>query len=412
MLKYHVNYFKLKKRLSLVLINSGRNIVPLALNSLISFLVIKFSSFSVWGELVSYIIIINLCTQLVGWGSKQYLLREFSLDNSKVSTNWSENVKARVPLLIIVLLIILLLRIPEDFKFMLVFWQIIIFINRSYEVLILYFKKMKFFLLMEIMLSLISISIVIVSNKNITVRLVLFVFVVIEFIRLLILGMYFNKKVLYNFTASINLKILSAGFIFFLLGTIGMLQSRLDLYFVALLLHKNELAVYQILINYILLIQAATGFIIQPYLKEIYRMNHRTLSKYSFRFTLFGLIISVPITFSLAFILEKIYGIDISWNIIFLSYLYIVPIFYYTIRVYVLYKIKKESLILITGISVLVLSIPLNFFLISIFKINGALFAGVIGELLSLSFYFFFEKKVGLINGAKSINKQIEISQP
>ena len=57
-------------------------------------------------------------------------------------------------------------------------------------------------------------------------------------------------------------------------------------------------------------------------------------------------------------------------------------------------------------------NIPLNYFMISIYKINGALIAGVIGELLSLSFYFFFEKRVGLIRGTKLINKQIEISQP
>ncbi|MFA5803951.1 MAG: polysaccharide biosynthesis C-terminal domain-containing protein [Melioribacteraceae bacterium] len=179
----------------------------------------------------------------------------------------------------------------------------------------------------------------------------------------------------------------------------------------ALLLPKNDLAVYQILINYILLIHAATGFIIQPYLKEIYRMNSRTLSKFSFRFTLFGFIVSVPITIALALVLEKIYGINISWQMALLSFLYIVPIFYYTIRVYILYKIKKESLILFTGISVLVVSIPLNYFLISIHKINGALIAGVIGELLSLSFYYFFEKRVGLISSTKSISNQIELSQ-
>lgn len=405
-----MKYIKWKKRLSLVLINSGRNIVPLVLNSLISFLVIKFSSFSVWGELVSYLIIFNLGAQFIIWGNKQYLLREFSLDNSKLAENWFENLKARLPLLLIVVLIILLLQIPSDIKFLLIFWQLIIFFNRSFEVLILYFKKMKFFLLLEIMLSLISISIIILSNKSITVQLLLFVFVIIELIRLIVFSIYFRKKLQFHFSISIDLKILLAGFIFFLLGTIGMLQSRLDLYFVALLLHNNELAVYQILINYILLIQAATGFIIQPYLKEIYRMNRRTLAKFSFRFTLFGFIISIPITFALALVLKRIYGINISWQMALLSFLYIIPIFYYTIRVYILYKIKKESLILFAGISVLIVSIPLNYFLISIYKINGALISGVMGELLSLLFYYFFEKRVGLINSTISIHNSTELS--
>ncbi|MFA5803952.1 MAG: hypothetical protein WC879_04865 [Melioribacteraceae bacterium] len=208
--KYSKKYIKWKKRLSLVLINSGRNVVPLALNSLISFLVIKFSSFSVWGELVSYLIIFNLGAQLISWGSKQYLLREFSLDNPKVATNWFENLKARLPLLIIVALIILILQIPSDIKFLLILWQLIIFFNRSFEVLILFYKKMKFFLLVEITLSLISISIIIVSNKSITVQLLLFVFITIELIRLIVFGIYFRKILHFNFSTSINLKILSA----------------------------------------------------------------------------------------------------------------------------------------------------------------------------------------------------------
>ena len=405
-----MKYIKWKKRLSLVLINSGRNVVPLALNSIISLLVIKYSSFSVWGELVSYLIIFNLCAQFITWGSKQYLLREFSLNNSRVAENWFENLKARLPLLLIVILIILLLQLSTDIKILLVFWQLIIFFNRSFEVMILYFKKMKFFLLVEIMLSLVSIFIIIVFNKSITVQLILFVFVVIELIRSIVFGIYFGKILSFKFSLSLDLKILSAGFIFFILGAIGMLQSRLDLYFVALLLSKNELAIYQILINYILLIQSATGFIIQPYLKEIYRMNNQSLAKFSYRFTLFGFIISIPTIFALALVLEEIYGINISWQMTLLSFLYIVPIFYYTIRVYILYKVKKESLILFTGISVLIISVPLNYFLISIYKINGALIAGVIGELLSLSFYYFFEKRIGLISSTKSISNQIEFS--
>ena len=305
-------------------------------------------------------------------------MREFSLDNSNVAIIWFENLKARLPLLLIIILIILILQISSEIKLLLILWQLIIFINRSFEVLILFFKKMKFFLLVEIMLSFVSISLIIISNKNLTVQLLLSVFATIELIRLTVCYIYFRNILHFNFSASINLKLLSAGFIFFLLSTIGMLQSRLDLYFVALFLTKKELAVNQSLINYIILIQAATGFIIQPYLKEIYRMNRWTLAKFSFRFTLFGFIISIPITYVLTLVLEKIYGINIIWHIALLSFFYIIPIFYYTIRIYILYKIKKEFLILLAGISVLVLSTPVNYLLIPLYKINGALIAGVI----------------------------------
>ncbi|MCX6170769.1 MAG: hypothetical protein NTX65_15625 [Ignavibacteriales bacterium] len=397
--------------MSTVFGNSARNIIPVGLNSLVSLFVIKYSSFMTWGELVSYLIIFNLGAQLIGWGSKQYLLREFAVDPANVGINWFENLKARFPLLIFFSLVVLLIDIPGNIKVILITWQSILFISRSFEVLILFFIRMRIFLILEIILSFLLLGTLFYLQKSITIQFVLILLALNESIRLIVYAFHFRKSLKFKFSFSLNYKILSAGFIFFILGTIGMLQTRLDLYFVALLLPKTELAIYQILINYIILIQAATGFVIQPFLKEIYRMNQASLSKFSLKFTLTGLLASIPITLSLAFVLQKLYVINLSLQMIILVFIYIVPIFYYTIRVYLLYKIKKESLILVSGITVLLLSIPLNYYLISILGLTGALISGVAGELLTLMFYFYFENKVGLV-GIKKINVgQIELGQ-
>ena len=407
---YSRKYFKWKRRLGTVLGNSARSIVPLGLNSLISLVVIRYSSFSVWGDLVSFLLIINLGVQFFGWGSKQYLLREFASNPAKTGSVWFENLKARFPLLIFVTLIIMLIDIPPEVKTLMILWQSIMFFSRSFEVLILYTRRMRFFLFLEIMLSVVFLGALVFFHDAINVFLILSLFTLNEFIRLVVTAIYFRKLLYFRYTISINFKILTASFVFFILGTIGMLQSRLDLYFVALLLPRNELAVYQVLINYILLIQAATGFIIQPFLKEIYRMNRHSLAIFSFKFTFAGFVIAIPVTVLLTIVLKYIYGIDLSWQMSLLAFIYIVPIFYYTIRVYLLYKFNKESLILISGISVLLLSIPLNYYLITMLGLNGALIAGVIGELLSLLFYFYFEKRVGLVGERKSIVNQVELN--
>jgi O-antigen/teichoic acid export membrane protein len=352
----------------------------------------------VWGEFVKYLLVFNLGAQLIGWGSKQYLIREFAADSSNAGSCWFTNLKARFPLLVFFIIPVLLLNIEPGIKTALILWQLAAFFSRSFEPLIIYFKKIKFFLALELTLSLLFLALIFINRQKIDALFLLNVFVIIEILRMIASGIYFKSSLQFKFTFSIEVKALSAGSIFFILGTLGMLQSRLDLYFAALLLSKNEIAVYQVLINFILLAQAATGFIIQPFLKEIYRMNQRTLTRFSNKFTLYGILFTIPMMAVINFVLSKFYKIELSREMFILSYFYIIPIFYYTIRVYLLYKIKKESLILFAGITVLVLSVPVNYYLITMFRINGALTAGVIGEMLSLLFYFMIEKKIGLVD--------------
>ena len=388
--------------------NSARNIVPLLINSITSVLVIKFTSFSVWGVIVSYLIISNLAAQLAAWGSKQQLIREFSLEPSKIGVLWNANLQSRFPLLLLVSIIILLLNFPGEIRGLLVLLQFLLFFSRSYEVMIVYLKKMGFFLICETILAILFVGAILLKHQSLSASLILFLFICTEFFRLAVAAIYFRKSVHFYFPIRLDYKILRDGLIFYCLGTLGMLQTRLDLYFVAILLTKDELAVYQVLLNFIILTQAATGYIIQPFLKEIYRMNRNLLSRFSQKFTLYGLIIAIPATLSIGLIMEKIYGISISTTVLVLSFCYIVPIFYYTIRVYILLKIKKEALVLFTGISVLILSLPLNYYLISIFRFTGALSAGVAGEFLSLLFYYYFERRVGLAGGSKKLISQTE----
>ena len=184
-------YRKWIKRSARVANNSARNIVPLLINSITSVLVIKFTSFSVWGVIVSYLIISNLAAQLAAWGSKQQLIREFSLEPSKIGVLWNANLQSRFPLLLLVSIIILLLNFPGEIRGLLVLLQFLLFFSRSYEVMIVYLKKMGFFLICETILAILFVGAILLKHQSLSASLILLLFICTEFFRLAVAAIYF-----------------------------------------------------------------------------------------------------------------------------------------------------------------------------------------------------------------------------
>ena len=399
-------YHKWRLRIASVFSYSARSVTPLVYNSLLSLLVIRFASFSVWGEFVSILIVFNLGAQLISWGSKQFLMREFALEPSSIPSLWFDNLKARVPLLALTVLIYLCTTFPGGIKGLLIIWQCIAFLNRSYEPLIIHYARIKFFLFLELGLSFCARAAGFLFHASITVPFLLGMCIFMELGRLAAGAVVFAPSLPSRYTLKIPVHGLGASGMFFLLGIIGMLQSRLDLYFVASLLSKEELAVYHVLINFILLIQAGTGFIIQPFLKEWYRMSRRRIALFSRRFALYGMLAAGPMVVLMTLVMKELYKISVDGRTVMLSCLYVLPIFYYTTRIYLLYKLKKEWLIAMAGITVLLLNIPVNYFLVRQYHIHGALLAGISGEVLTLLFFSIYEIRAGFIIPAKAAVSQ------
>lgn len=134
-------------------------------------------------------------------------------------------------------------------------------------------------------------------------------------------------------------------------------------------------------------------------------MNQAGLTKLSNRFIWFGLTLSIPAVLIIRLFLRSVYGITLDFEMSFLTYCYIAPIYYYTIKIYLLYKKERETAIIFAGITVLLLSLPVNYYLIPLFGLKGALLAGVTGEILSLFLYHLIEKRGAIFAGTFELGK-------
>jgi hypothetical protein len=65
-------------------------------NFLISFIVIKFNTTFLWGELVYYMSLVQVAVVVISWGNKDYLMKEFSFNPSQISEVWKENIFTRL----------------------------------------------------------------------------------------------------------------------------------------------------------------------------------------------------------------------------------------------------------------------------------------------------------------------------
>jgi O-antigen/teichoic acid export membrane protein len=366
-------------------------------NVLLSFVAVRLFSIEWWGGIVPYLIIFQLGSFFISWGSQTYLQREFSKDIKKIETIWLDSLISRIPLFVISCLVILILNIPFYYKACIIAWLLLNYGYRSYESLILFRRKFIFSLWLNLIIAIFFISIVIIYKNLLNTSHIIGLYVIFEFVKLVSCIFYFRSdfknKILFRYSFSTFL----ICFPFFIQGLIGLLQSRIDTYYVAFSLSKQELAKYHILINLLLLVKAMIDMCLRPFLKNIYRMNIHSLKKISRQFTFWGIFGSIGIVAILYLILTYMYGLKVETYILFMSYLYIIPMYYYATIIYIYYKYNKENIILLFGTLILLVTLILDIILISRFGIFGALTTAVIREWLVLFLYSAFVDKITIM---------------
>ena len=68
-------------------------------NLLISVLFIRLTSQTFYGTIASVLILFDLAFNVISWGNKEFLLREFSKSPSRINALWSASFLNRIPLL-------------------------------------------------------------------------------------------------------------------------------------------------------------------------------------------------------------------------------------------------------------------------------------------------------------------------
>lgn len=90
---------KKKQRLTWIVLYGSLQILPPLGQFLISYFVIRFNSEAAWGEIVNYLIFVNLAILFFNWGQNTYLIRAFSQNVQMVAVYWQESFCSRLVLL-------------------------------------------------------------------------------------------------------------------------------------------------------------------------------------------------------------------------------------------------------------------------------------------------------------------------
>jgi len=113
---------KIKNRLQVMGFSSVYKASSQFFSILLSYLIIHWHSETLWGAYVAYLLIVQLASQVLAWGSGDFVLRAFSRAPHQLATIWQTALASRSIILIPILIGIYWLTFPLIGKLLLALW--------------------------------------------------------------------------------------------------------------------------------------------------------------------------------------------------------------------------------------------------------------------------------------------------
>jgi len=375
--------------------NSVSNLITPGISILFSYFIIRQYNTELWGGFVYYLIIVNLAAHILGWGNKEYLLREFSMDASCKSAKWTESFVTRIIIIPLVVFPYYFLSGSFSELFLMTILTILLYIYQSFDVFVTFERKFMITVYAEIISFVILVYMVYsygVSDTKYLLTLYIYSFI----IKPVFLFVYFRNKVFRKKQSAhfISISYFKNALPFFLLGLTGMLQSRIDIYSVGYFLNKDSLGKYQVIINFLGVFQSASVFIIAPFIKDIYRLKRDSINRMNRNVFITGIALLFPFMVTLYLALTLIYKFDLSADYYIFSALYVLPVYYYIVSVYLHYKKGKQNTVILITVSGIAAGLLSNLYFTPIMGIKGALLSGSISQLFMCCAYYYSGKRI------------------
>lgn len=361
-------------------------------NIIISFAVIRIHSAAVWGGFVYFLLIANLLVTLISWGHQDYLIKTFSKTPQNIISQWTQNLIARSSIFLGCIPVLLIFTISAYEYIILLLWVFTLYIYRSYDVLIVYYRNFNITFLLEATGSLGLIVLITQLSDFSAFKLITF-HIIINTLKIITVTFYFYATTQENIKLKLDLKPLIGSFPFFLPSLIGFIQSRVDMFIVAFSLSKPELAKYQVLITLLSFVHQAALLIVVPYTKNIYRLPDKTINGLAKIFFQYGILVSllaVPIVY---LAVTYYYGSSLPLLTYVISFFTLLPLFYYSIKTYQWFKHNKQYSVVGINCMMALTTFLITLMLIPILGITGALIANCAAQWIALLIFYFKKTK-------------------
>lgn len=363
-------------------INRLKTISLYSISQLLSFLsvflfsvfIIKFHSTKLWGEYAELLIWTNFFLLFLGFGSNDYLLKQFSKSPSSIFKDWTINIKSRSAFLILTAIIIYFLPIFLTVKLLIFSLIAIQFFTQSFKILILYHRHFKFSILVDIIYNIALISLLLYFKSNLNIRNLILIVILIQSLKFLFYFSYYYKSIIsLFFKNNINFNHLKYAIPFFIPAVIGTISVKIDAYYGTYFFDKITLSKYQILLNFLLLAQMTSAFILNPFLKNIYRLKDNTTYFLQRKFFIFGWLFSILLILFTYVTITYIYNLEFTLLQYGFAYLFTVPLFLHLLLINEFYKKGKQKEVVIIAILIVIFQLFTGYFSIKKWDLDAAL---------------------------------------
>lgn len=370
--------------------NATSQLVPGAINLLLSVIVIRLFSPEWWGKIIELQLAYYLAGSILAWGNKEYLLREFSKHPAGMGKLWRVNINTRALYLLIPCMAPLFFLHDPFIAFNLFTWIASRFIVQSYESVSTYEKRFFPLTLSEVVAFVPMLIAIWLWRNTLTYNQLVLMLSAGHLLKGAVIMWSFRE---YGFILGTDPKQLRASSLFAILAITGFVATKIDLMIVDLLMDKKDLGVYHVVTNFFILIKTVSSFILYPFAKNIYRMPVASVSKMPGRLLRAGIVISLcGLTVQYIFI-KMVYPFDVplAWYIY--GFIGTLPGFWFSPFVFFLFRKNKQNLVIWANLFSSLVNAILCILLIPAYGIPGALVSMAFSQLILTPVYWYWFKR-------------------
>ncbi|UBM59298.1 hypothetical protein LAG90_01330 [Marinilongibacter aquaticus] len=370
-------------RLYNIVLNLARSVLPAVSNFGLAYLGIKYLGQESWGAFLSILLWVNLAVFVADFGNKDYLIRKYSTDPSKVSSFYYQSLFSRLPLLSFSFALFLFF---EPFTALLGFILVVfIFLFQSLNSLVLFYRSFLFQILSEF-ISFLGIAALFHFQQDFDVNALLLLYIFAYFAKSTLV--IFSLKSLWPLKGiQFSIRELRSMFPFFLIGLSGFLASKIDVYLVSIYLSPSALSEYQIFLMAFTMVQALPAMAVYPFLKHVYRLNSDVFSKINRLLFLFAWPTVAIASLGIWTLLHLFLKLNIP-NLYYLGgALYALPSYFFILDIFSLYKEKMEKKVVKVNFLAVLVNFVFLLFLIPHWGLDGVLFGSILTQFLILISY-------------------------
>jgi hypothetical protein len=372
---------KIFNKITPVLGNSLYQLLPGLVNQVLAFFVIKQSGATNWGQVVSLQLVYYIAAHIVSWGNKDYLLVQFSKQPSKINQHLQQSTLTRALILLLPTVLLIVVYYPLQTSVYLAGWIVLRFVAQALEAVIIYEKNFSLALRSEAAAFVLLLFGLTFWHHNLSFQEALLLVLLSHVGRVTWLMPSLISKLKGSSLKRIELSHLWVSVPFLLMGLIALLQLKTDLYVMNELSTKSTTGSYQVLMSFVAMFLAVPGFIINPFIKNVYRLQANQLKTLQYKFVGLGLMISILATPILWAVMHYVYQLNFSLVTYLLVGLLMCLPFVYAFDVYKLYKANAQNKVLLVNALGIAIIFLCCFMFIPLWPINGALMAQLLAQI-------------------------------